>query len=64
MSIGVEAKLDNINQLKVKGLVLGPFHTLQPNNPPTLDLKTIDPTKGTEDAFVSLLEKAHKKGKS
>ncbi|XP_051285088.1 solute carrier family 3 member 2a [Dicentrarchus labrax] len=59
---GVEAKLDNINQLKVKGLVLGPLHTVQPNQLNTLNLKEINPTQGSLEALVAVLEKAHKKG--
>jgi len=62
-SLGVEAKLDEINKLKVKGLVLGPLHTVQADQPNTLDLQAIDPTQGTEEALVAVLEKAHKKGR-
>ncbi|XP_061769707.1 solute carrier family 3 member 2a [Nerophis ophidion] len=58
----VAKKLDNINQLKVKGLVLGPLHTVQANNSNTLDLKTIDPSQGNENDLLEILEKAHKKG--
>lgn len=61
---GVEAKLDAINQLKVKGLVLGPLHNVQPNELNTLNLEEIDPTKGKESDLVAVLEKAHKKGRS
>nr|XP_057923032.1 solute carrier family 3 member 2a [Doryrhamphus excisus] len=59
---GVEKKLDNVNQLKVKGLVLGPVHTVQADQPNTLDLKQIDPTQGSEEDMLIVLEKAHKKG--
>ncbi|XP_033465628.1 solute carrier family 3 member 2a [Epinephelus lanceolatus] len=59
---GVEAKLDEINKLKVKGLVLGPLHTVQEDQPNTLNLQQIDPTQGNQDALVAVLEKAHKKG--
>ncbi|CAB1435882.1 unnamed protein product [Pleuronectes platessa] len=59
---GVEAKLDAMNQLKVKGLVLGPLHSIQVDQPSTLDLKVIDPTQGKESELVAVLEKAHKKG--
>lgn len=59
---GVEARLDEINKLKVKGLVLGPLHTIQRDMPATLNLKEIDPTKGNEPALLAVLEKAHKKG--
>ncbi|KAJ0055598.1 hypothetical protein NL108_005435, partial [Boleophthalmus pectinirostris] len=59
---GVETKLDNMNQLKVKGLIIGPLHSVQANRPLTLNLKVVDPNKGSEDALRSLVEKAHKKG--
>ncbi|KAK5848500.1 hypothetical protein PBY51_006108 [Eleginops maclovinus] len=62
--LGVEARLDEINKLKVKGLVLGPLHTIQANIPATLNLKQIDPTKGNQEALLAVLEKAHKKGLS
>ncbi|XP_068569612.1 solute carrier family 3 member 2a [Cebidichthys violaceus] len=59
---GVEAKLDEINKLKVKGLVLGPLHTGQPDKVEALNLQKIDPTQGKEEALLAVLEKAHKKG--
>lgn len=59
---GVAAKLDEINQLKVKGLVLGPFHTVQKDMEATLDTKVIDPNQGKIEALTAVLEKAHKKG--
>ncbi|XP_039679079.1 solute carrier family 3 member 2a [Perca fluviatilis] len=59
---GVEAKLDEINKLKVKGLVLGPLHNVQADQPDTLNLKDFNPTRGNEKAFVAVMEKAHKKG--
>nr|XP_020499339.1 4F2 cell-surface antigen heavy chain [Labrus bergylta] len=58
---GIEGKLDEINQLKVKGLVLGPFHTVQEDNPLTLSLQKIE-TAGTVEELKVVLEKAHKKG--
>ena len=61
---GVEARLDNINQLKVKGLVLGPLHNVQKDQPATLNLQQISPSQGPEEALVSMMEKAHKKGRS
>ncbi|KAK7909873.1 hypothetical protein WMY93_014557 [Mugilogobius chulae] len=59
---GVEAKLDNMNQLKMKGLIIGPIHTVQKDKPNTLNLQVIDPPIGSETALISVLEKAHKKG--
>lgn len=61
---GIEAKLDSINQLKVKGLVLGPLHNVQADQPNTLDLQKIDPEQGTAEELRSVLEKAHRKGKT
>ncbi|KAF7664271.1 hypothetical protein LDENG_00181750 [Lucifuga dentata] len=58
---GVEKKLDNMNNLKVKGLVVGPLHNVQANQPNTLKLKDIDPSQGTQEELLALLEKAHKK---
>lgn len=59
---GIENKLDSLNQLKVKGLILGPIHTVQENQMSTLNLEEIDPSLGTEEGLDSLLERAHKKG--
>ncbi|KAM9835068.1 solute carrier family 3 member 2a isoform X1 [Syngnathus typhle] len=59
---GIEQKLDSVNQLKVKALVLGPFHTVQADQPSTLNLKQIDPTQGSEKDLIAVLEKARKKG--
>ncbi|KAM6909557.1 solute carrier family 3 member 2a [Xenentodon cancila] len=59
---GLEAKLDGMTQLKVKGLVVGPFHTVQADQPSTLNLKEIDPSYGSRKVLLSVLEKAHKKG--
>ncbi|XP_062372314.1 amino acid transporter heavy chain SLC3A2-like isoform X2 [Sardina pilchardus] len=61
---GVEEKLDQLNQLKVKGLILGPLHTVQVNEAPTLNLKSIDPSFGSVEDLDSLMERAHKKGMS
>ncbi|XP_072232559.1 solute carrier family 3 member 2a [Leuresthes tenuis] len=59
---GVEAKLDDMSQLKVKALVLGPFHIVQGDQPSTLDLEKIDPTFGSTKTLEALMTKAHKKG--
>ncbi|KAM4536579.1 amino acid transporter heavy chain SLC3A2-like [Odontesthes bonariensis] len=59
---GVEAKLDDMSQLKVKALVLGPFHTVQADQPSSLNLKEINPTFGSKQTLEALMGKAHKKG--
>lgn len=63
-SAGVADNLDDLNQLKVKALILGPFHTVQTDQASTLNFQAIDPTKGQESDLTALLEKAHKKGMS
>ncbi|XP_067257853.1 amino acid transporter heavy chain SLC3A2-like [Chanodichthys erythropterus] len=59
---GVEEKLDYLSQMKVKGLVLGPIHTVQAGQLSTLDLTSVKSEVGTENELESLLEEAHKKG--
>ncbi|XP_047464792.1 solute carrier family 3 member 2a [Mugil cephalus] len=60
---GVEAKLDDLNQLKVKGLILGPLHSVQADQSETLDLKAFDPKQGkSKESLKSMMEKAQKKG--
>lgn len=60
--VGVEDKLDSINKLKVKGLVLGPFHTVQADRPETLDLQEINPIHGNKEVLARIIEKATRKG--
>lgn len=62
--IGVADKLDDLNQLKVKGLVIGPLHTAQANEADALNLQQINVQFGDENDLVALLEKAHKKSRS
>uniref|UniRef100_A0A9J8C219 Solute carrier family 3 member 2a n=1 Tax=Cyprinus carpio carpio TaxID=630221 RepID=A0A9J8C219_CYPCA len=59
---GVEEKLDYLNQMKVKGLVLGPIHTVQADQSSTLELTSINPEFGSESQLISLLNRAHRKG--
>ncbi|KAM9717747.1 solute carrier family 3 member 2a [Menidia menidia] len=59
---GVEGKLDDMSKLKVKGLVLGPLHTVQADQPSTLELQEIDPSYGSKETLQALIEKANKKG--
>uniref|UniRef100_A0A671PF10 4F2 cell-surface antigen heavy chain-like n=1 Tax=Sinocyclocheilus anshuiensis TaxID=1608454 RepID=A0A671PF10_9TELE len=59
---GVEEKLDYLTQMKVKGLILGPIHTVQADQLDTLDLVSVKSAVGTENDLKSLLDQAHKKG--
>ncbi|XP_016366407.1 4F2 cell-surface antigen heavy chain-like [Sinocyclocheilus rhinocerous] len=58
---GVEEKLDYMNQMKVKGLVLGPIHTVQADQLDKLNLVSVKPEVGTKNDLESLLSQAHKK---
>lgn len=62
LSIGVDEKLDYLNQMKVKGLILGPIHTVQADQSNTLELTSINPEFGTESDLQTLLDRAHRKG--
>ncbi|RVE60586.1 hypothetical protein OJAV_G00182620 [Oryzias javanicus] len=57
----LKEKLDHMTQLKVKGIVLGPFHRVQKDEPATLNLELIDSSVGTLDLLKEVLERAHKK---
>uniref|UniRef100_A0A3B3SMJ7 Zgc:158423 n=1 Tax=Paramormyrops kingsleyae TaxID=1676925 RepID=A0A3B3SMJ7_9TELE len=61
---GVVEKIDDLSQLKVKGVVMGPLHTVQKDQPNTLNFMAINPEVGTNGEFESLVDKAHKKGLS
>lgn len=62
-SAGVEEKMDALNKLKVKGLVLGPIHVADADKLSTLEFGEIVAEVGTLDQFKSLIHTAHKKGK-
>ncbi|XP_052417533.1 4F2 cell-surface antigen heavy chain-like [Carassius gibelio] len=59
---GVEEKLDYLSHMNVKGLILGPIHTVEGNQLDTLDLVSVKSAVGTENDLKSLLDQAHKKG--
>ncbi|XP_056608395.1 4F2 cell-surface antigen heavy chain-like [Triplophysa dalaica] len=61
---GVDEKLDYLNQMKVKGIILGPIHTVQADQTSTLELTSINPEFGTESDLQTLLDRAHRKGMS
>jgi len=48
--------------MKVKGLVLGPIHTVRADQPDTLNLTSIKSEVGSENELESLLKQAHKRG--
>ncbi len=58
----MEEKLDYLTQMKVKGLILGPIHTVQADQLDALDPVSVKSAVGTENDLNSLLDQANKKG--
>ncbi|XP_028838749.1 solute carrier family 3 member 2a [Denticeps clupeoides] len=58
---GVIEKLESLGQLKVKGLLLGPIHTVQKDQLNTLSLEKINAALGAPEVLDKLLDRAHKK---
>uniref|UniRef100_A0A8C9T9N2 Solute carrier family 3 member 2 n=1 Tax=Scleropages formosus TaxID=113540 RepID=A0A8C9T9N2_SCLFO len=54
---GLVEKIESLNQLKVKGLVVGPLHTVQKDVPTMLDFTKFNPDVGTKEDFENLLDK-------
>ncbi|XP_036381431.1 4F2 cell-surface antigen heavy chain-like isoform X2 [Megalops cyprinoides] len=59
---GVVKKIDSLNRLKVKGLILGPIHESTADQLQGLNFLEIDSEAGNLNQFKSLLHAAHKKG--
>ncbi|XP_069821481.1 amino acid transporter heavy chain SLC3A2 [Dendropsophus ebraccatus] len=58
---GIQQRLDSLSTLKVKGLVIGPLHINEKDDPSGTRLKEIDQKYGTIESFKNLLEAARKK---
>ncbi|KAM3920549.1 amino acid transporter heavy chain SLC3A2 [Leptodactylus fuscus] len=58
---GIQQRLDVLSTLKVKGLVIGPLHINNKDDPSGTRLKEIDNKYGTVENFKNLLEAARKK---
>nr|XP_033812357.1 4F2 cell-surface antigen heavy chain [Geotrypetes seraphini]XP_033812358.1 4F2 cell-surface antigen heavy chain [Geotrypetes seraphini] len=58
---GIQQRMDALSALKVKGLVIGPIHVTEADNPEQTDLMKIDPQFGKLENFTRLLETARKK---
>lgn len=57
----LEKKLDYVNKLKVKGLVIGPIHASSADKPEDLNLEEISSSAGKMEQLTKLLNEAHKK---
>ncbi|XP_037618925.1 4F2 cell-surface antigen heavy chain-like [Sebastes umbrosus] len=58
---GVEQKISNLAQMKVRGLVLGPIHEAPADQVMSLSFEKVSSESGTLDQFRSLIQAAHKK---
>ncbi|KAG9339020.1 hypothetical protein JZ751_024423 [Albula glossodonta] len=58
-NLGPLAKLESLNQLKVKGLIVGPIHNAKADDPTSLNFVEIKAAGSMED-FKKLIETAHK----
>uniref|UniRef100_A0A667XZC4 Solute carrier family 3 member 2b n=1 Tax=Myripristis murdjan TaxID=586833 RepID=A0A667XZC4_9TELE len=58
---GLEQRLESLEQLKVKGLVLGPIHVAPADQPKDLRFEEISPDAGNLEQFKGLVKAAHKK---
>lgn len=57
----LEKKLEYVNKLKMKGLVIGPIHASSPDKPEDLNLEEISSSAGKMEQLTKVLNEAHKK---
>lgn len=56
--------MNSLSQLKLKGLVLGPFHVAPPDDSMSLRFEEISPESGNLDQFKGFIKAAHMNGKA
>uniref|UniRef100_A0A667YGN9 Solute carrier family 3 member 2b n=1 Tax=Myripristis murdjan TaxID=586833 RepID=A0A667YGN9_9TELE len=61
-SQNLKGETADLEQLKVKGLVLGPIHVAPADQPKDLRFEEISPDAGNLEQFKGLVKAAHKKG--
>ncbi|XP_055036689.2 solute carrier family 3 member 2b [Misgurnus anguillicaudatus] len=59
---GIVGKIGELDQLKVKGLVIGPIHVSSADTPGELKLNEISPEAGTLDHFKLVINETSKRG--
>ncbi|XP_049918253.1 solute carrier family 3 member 2b [Epinephelus moara] len=59
---GLEQKINNLAQLKIKGLVVGPIHVAPADDAMNLRFEEISSEAGNLEQFKGLVQAAHKKG--
>lgn len=59
---GLAGKIGEMDQLKVKGLIIGPVHVSEVDNPEELKLDTISQEAGTLESLKKIIHEAHRRG--
>lgn len=62
LSSGVAGKMGQMDQLKVKGLIIGPVHVSEVDNSVELKLDTISLEAGTLESLKKIIHEAHRRG--
>ncbi|XP_051956268.1 4F2 cell-surface antigen heavy chain-like [Xyrauchen texanus] len=60
--LGLANKIEKMDELKMKGLVIGPVHVSTADEPKDLDLEKISTEAGTLEEFKKVIQAAHKRG--
>ncbi|XP_067279435.1 solute carrier family 3 member 2b [Pseudorasbora parva] len=59
---GLAGKVQTLDELKVKGLIIGPIHVSSANKPEDLNLTEISKEAGNATQFKEVIQAAHKRG--
>lgn len=59
---GLAGKVQALDELKVKGLVIGPIHVSSADKPEDLNLTEISKEAGNASQFKEVIQAAHKRG--
>lgn len=62
LSSGLAGKMSEMDQLKVKGLIIGPVHVSEVDNSVELKLDTISQEAGTLESLKTVIHEAHRRG--
>lgn len=59
---GLAGKVQALDELKVKGLVIGPIHVSSADKPEDLNLTEISKEAGNASQFKEVIQAAHRRG--
>lgn len=55
-------KVQTMDEVKVKGFIIGPIHVSSADKPEDLNLTEISKEAGNADQFTKLIQAAHRRG--